>query len=368
MEQTLTINIPSAEAKSYNIYINDDNFKSLRRNLDKETEGRKRLVVFSERVYELYGRVLGFEKSETFVLKDGEKYKNIKSYEKIIKKMIALKLSRKDMIIAIGGGVVGDMAGFAAATYMRGIEFIQVPTTLLACVDSSVGGKTAIDMPNGKNFVGAFYQPKAVYINTNFLRSLDIKQYKSGFGEVIKYAFIEKSCRANEYYNLLTCLEANSEKYVHRDMEFLTEVIKICLELKSAVVSQDEKEHGLRKILNLGHTFGHALEEETKYKRYTHGYAVVQGLMFIFNYALKNGFCERKYYDEAFTLMNIYGFEPDKFRFVNKARTLNYMKTDKKSSNGGITFIVPTKEGEVTTHTVDDVKNIEFDVEYHGQG
>ena len=361
---TLTVNIPEAEKKSYPIYIDRDDISQLKTKLDNETQGIKRLVVFSEKVYKIYGKKLGFDKSEIFVLKDGEDKKNLKYFEKIIKKAIELKLSRKDVIIAIGGGVVGDMAGFAASSYMRGIDFIQVPTTLLACVDSSVGGKTAIDMPHGKNYVGAFYQPKAVYVNINFLKTLDEKQYKSGFGEVIKYAFIEKSCNVSENYNLLEILKNNLENYESRDVEFLSNIIKICLELKSAVVNQDEKEKGLRKILNLGHTFGHALEEETNYKRYSHGYGVVLGIMYVFNYALQNGFCDRAYYDEAFTLMHIYGYEPDKFLFVNKKQVLKYMQTDKKSDNGIITFILPTKHGEVTECKISDIKTLKFDVNY----
>jgi 3-dehydroquinate synthase len=265
------------------------------------------------------------------------------------------------MIIAIGGGVVGDMAGFVSATYMRGIKFLQVPTTLLAMVDSSVGGKTAIDMPHGKNFVGAFYQPKSVYINLNFLKTLDEKQYKSGFGEVIKYGFIEKSCKHSEYFNLTDILKNNRENYETRNIEFLSKIIEICLKLKASVVGQDEKEAGLRKILNLGHTFGHALEEETKYKRYTHGYAVVLGMMFIFNYALKNNFCDKKYYDEAYTLMSVYGYETPCFCGINKKRTLNYMKTDKKSDGNTITMIVPTTNGEVIEQTATDV---DFDINY----
>ncbi len=360
-EPTITVNISEQPKKSYPIYIDNDDIKTLRLKLDEETKNKKRLVIFSQKVYKIYGKSLGFDKSEIFVLKDGEREKNIKNYEKIIKKAIELKLSRKDIIIAIGGGVVGDMAGFAASTYMRGIEFIQVPTTLLACVDSSVGGKTAIDMPKGKNFVGAFYQPKAVYINLNFLKTLDEEQYKSGFGEVIKYGFIEKSCYHNEYFDLLGFLKNHREDYFKRDNDFLAKIIKICLELKSAVVSQDEKEKGLRKILNLGHTFGHALEEETKYQRFTHGYAVVLGIMFVFNYGLKHNFCDRKYYEEAFTLIDFYGYNLPKMWFVNKKRTLNYMKTDKKSDGENITLIIPTNYGEVTEKTVQDV---EFDIQY----
>lgn len=343
----LKVNIAETKASQYPIYINSNPISKLKKELDKKTENKKRLVIFSEKVYKLYKKELNFNQSEIFVLKDGENQKNIKNYAKIINKAISLRLSRKDIIIAIGGGVVGDMAGFVASTYMRGIEFIQVPTTLLACVDSSVGGKTAIDMPHGKNFVGAFYQPKAVYINLNFLKTLDEKQYKSGFGEIIKYAFIEKSCNHQEYFNLLDILKNNISSYKSRDLEFLENIIRICLELKSSVVNQDEKEKGLRKILNLGHTFGHALEEETKYKRFTHGHAVIYGLMYIFNYALEHNLCDKKYYDEAFTLLNVYEYEPDKLLFINPKHVINYMKTDKKSSNDIITFIVPTKIGEV---------------------
>lgn len=344
---TLTVNISGTKASQYPIYINSTPISELKTELDKATEGRKKLVIFSEKVYKLYKKELNFSKEEIFILKDGETQKNIKNYAKIINKAISLKLSRKDIIIAIGGGVVGDMAGFAAATYMRGIEFIQVPTTLLASVDSSVGGKTAIDMPHGKNFVGAFYQPKAVYINLNFLKTLDENQYKSGFGEVIKYAFIEKSCNHSEYFNLLEILKSEKEHYETRNQEFLANIIKICLELKSSVVSQDEKEKGLRKILNLGHTFGHALEEETKYKRFTHGIAVVYGMMFIFKYALNNNCCEKHYYDEALSLITMYGYEPLKLGLINKNNLIKYMKTDKKSSNDVITFIVPTENGFV---------------------
>lgn len=343
----LTVKISGTKESQYPIYINSNPIIELKQELDNVTEGKKKLVIFSEKVYKLYSSELGFNRKEVFILKDGESEKNIKNYEKIIEKAISLKLSRKDIIIAVGGGVVGDMAGFAAATYMRGIDFIQVPTTLLACVDSSVGGKTAIDMPHGKNFIGAFYQPKSVFINLNFLKTLDEKQYKSGFGEVIKYAFIEKSCNHQENFNLLEFLKSNISGYTNREPEFLKSIIKMCLELKSAVVTQDEKESGLRKILNLGHTFGHALEEETRYKRFTHGLAVAQGLYFIFRYALNNNYCNETCYNTAIELLKLYGYNKDKLRFINKKHLLNYMKTDKKSSNGVITFIVPVENGLV---------------------
>ena len=363
MTEKITVKTPDTKGIEYPIHINSEPIINLKKEIDEQTKDRKRLIIFSEKVYKLYKKELDFNSFEIFILKDGETQKNIKNYEKIINKAIELKLSRKDIIVAIGGGVVGDMAGFVASTYMRGIDFIQITTTLLACVDSSVGGKTAIDMPHGKNFVGAFYQPKAVYINLNFLKTLDKKQYKSGFGEVIKYAFIEKSCNHNEYYNLIDLLKNNITNYQKKDLAFLEQIITICLNLKASVVNQDEKEKGLRKILNLGHTFGHALEEETGYKRFTHGYAVILGLMFIFNYSLKNKLCDKKYYDDAFTLIDVYGYEPDKLRFINHKNLIKYMKTDKKSSDDTITFIVPTKDGVVTE--VQEQKDLtEINIEY----
>lgn len=360
-DSVINVNIYETVNKTYPIYIDDENIRELKLKLDKETEGRNKLVIISKKVYKLYGSKLNFNKKEIFIMNDGEPEKNIKNFEKIIKKAIKLNLSRKDVMIAIGGGVVGDIVGYAASSYMRGIDFIQVPTTLLACVDSSVGGKTAINSSCGKNYIGAFYQPKAVYINLNFLKTLDEKQYMSGFGEVLKYAFIERNCCFEKDYNLWEYLKINTENYQKREFQFLKRIIKICLYLKSAVVQQDEKEKGLRKILNFGHTFGHAIEESTFYIRYTHGYAVVQGIMYALNLALKKGLCEKTYYKESFNLLKSYGYEPDKFRFVPKQYTLNLMKKDKKSDKNIITFILPTKRGEVVEYQETDFSSLTFD-------
>ena len=208
---TLNINIPSKE-KSYPIYIEDTDISGLKEKILSSVRGTKFLIVISEKVDKLYGKILGFNNDEKFILKDGEKEKNFKNYKKILERALKIGLTRQDAIIAIGGGVVGDLAGFAAATYMRGIDFIQVPTTLLACTDSSVGGKVAIDTDFGKNLVGSFYQPKVVFINTNFLKTLDERQYKSGLGEVVKYIFIEKSCKCNEDLNLTNFITENTDK------------------------------------------------------------------------------------------------------------------------------------------------------------
>lgn len=267
-------------------------------------------------------------------------------------------MTRKDVIIAVGGGVVGDIAGFAASTYMRGIDFIQIPTTLLAAVDSSVGGKTAIDLPNAKNIVGTFYQPKRVFINTNFFNTLDNKQYQSGLGEVLKYAFIEESCKHDVPLFLYEFLTLSCEKILQREPLTLTRLIEYCLKLKIAVVSEDEKESGLRKVLNFGHTLGHALETITKYKKYSHGQAVAYGMFFIFDWAYKKELINYSYYRLSLDLLEKYGFKPLD-TYYPEDKLINIMKKDKKATSDKITFIVPSGK-----KLVKEIKLTPFDVEF----
>lgn len=326
--------------KCYPIIIDNNDISTLKQNILSYVKGKKFLVVISEKVYKLYGKILSFNKCETFVLKDGEKEKNFKNYKKITDYALKLGLTRQDAIIAIGGGVVGDIAGFAASTYMRGIDFIQVPTTLLACVDSSVGGKVAIDTDYGKNMVGSFYQPKAVLINTNFLKTLDEKQYKTGLGEVVKYIFIEKSCNCSEDINLTNFITENTNNIISRDMQTLEKLIEICIKLKKAVVEQDEQETGLRKILNFGHTYAHAVEKITKYKKYTHGEAVVKGIIFAFNLAEKRGLIDKNYRFFAEDILRKFNFK--KIPDFKKEQILKAMKSDKKATADDIIFILPS--------------------------
>lgn len=286
------------------------------------------------------GKTLGFSKENVYVLKDGEKEKNFNNYKKITERALQMKLTRKDAIIAIGGGVVGDLAGFVSSTYMRGIDFIQVPTTLLACVDSSVGGKVAIDTDYGKNLVGAFYQPKVVFINPNFLKTLDDRQFKTGLGEVVKYSFIEKSCKCDEDLNLTNFLSENVEKIINRDERILSKLIEICVKLKISVVEKDEKENGLRRILNFGHTYGHAIEKITKYKKFTHGEAIVAGMKYAFNLAIKRNLIDKNYKFFAEDVIK-------KFNFVeipefDREKMIELMQLDKKACNEKIVFILPT--------------------------
>lgn len=331
----LEIKIKSEE-KSYPILIENENISSLREKIFSGLESY--LVVISAKVEKLYGKELNIPKNRKFILKDGEKEKNFGNYKKILERALKLKLTRKSTIVAIGGGVVGDLAGFVASTYMRGIDFIQVPTTLLACVDSSVGGKTAIDTSFGKNLVGTFYQPKKVFINPKFLKTLTDRDFKTGLGEVVKYCFIEKSCQCDEELNLTNLL--STENILNRDERIISKLIEICIKLKKSVVEKDEKESDLRRILNFGHTYGHAVEKINNFKKYTHGEAVVEGIRFAFNLAMKKNLIDKNYKFFADDVIKKYDFV--KIPQYKMDKMIKFMLADKKSDGKSITFILPT--------------------------
>jgi 3-dehydroquinate synthase len=344
LNEKLIIEISSD--KQYPVFINSDNFENLENQIFDYTQANKLLIVISEKVNKLYGAKLNFKNSIKYILKDGEEQKNFKNYQKILNFALKNKLERKDAIIAIGGGVVGDISGFVAATYLRGIDFIQIPTTLLACVDSSVGGKVGINTDFGKNMAGAFYQPKAVFCNLNFLETLDERQFKTGLSEVLKYAFIEKSCQTVEEYNFFDFLEQNLEKILSRDKNIIAKIIIISLNLKAAVVAKDEKEQNLRKILNFGHTLGHAVEKITNYKKYTHGEAVAIGMNFAISLAYKKELITKEYKIRSLELIKKYDLIKKTPHFNNK-RIVEAMKSDKKVENSKITFILPTQTAMV---------------------
>lgn len=339
----------NSQEKTYPIIIENQAISDLKEKILSFIEGKNYIVVISQKVEKLYGKILNFDNK--FILKDGEKHKNFKNYKKILEFALKLKLKRTDAIVAIGGGVVGDLAGFAASTYMRGVDFIQVPTTLLACVDSSVGGKTAIDTDFGKNLVGTFYQPKAVLINPKFLKTLDERQFKTGLGEVVKYSFIEKSCLLEEEVNLTNFLTEKYEQIIERDEKTLSKLIEICIKLKKSVVEKDEKEAGLRRILNFGHTYGHAIEKITNYKKFTHGEAIVEGMKFAFNFALKKNLIDKNYKFLAEDVIKKYNFrEISKF---NMKKMIDLMKSDKKATSDKIVFILPNGYSQVDVFEID---------------
>ena len=263
---------------SYNILIGENILSDVAEFIANKNFTNKILVVTDSNVKKICGEKFFNELErrniffETAVIPAGETSKNLREAEKLYTLAIERGFDRKSVIIALGGGVVGDLAGFVAATFMRGIPFIQVPTSLLAQVDSSVGGKTAVNHALGKNLIGAFYQPSAVFIDINFLKELPEREIKSGLGEIIKYGVISDA-------DFFSYLEENAERILNRDIDALEYVIKKSCAIKAEVVSADEKESGLRKILNFGHTIAHAVEEETHYKKYRHGEAVAIGMV-----------------------------------------------------------------------------------------
>ncbi|MBR6713011.1 MAG: 3-dehydroquinate synthase [Selenomonadaceae bacterium] len=251
-------------AASYEIFIGKDIMDGVKKFLTG-----KSLLVTQKNIFDLCD--VNFTDEIAFI-PDGETSKSLFEAEKLYTRAIEAGLDRKSVIIALGGGVVGDLAGFVAATFMRGINLIQIPTTLLAQVDSSVGGKTAVNHALGKNLIGAFHQPKAVFIDLNFLKTLPEREIKSGLGEIVKYGVISDE-------KFFSYLEDNADKILQRDLNILAQIVKHSCEIKAKVVSADEKESGLRRILNFGHTLAHAIEEQTGYKKFRHGEAVAIGIM-----------------------------------------------------------------------------------------
>lgn len=300
----------------------------------------KVLILTDENVYnsqfELFIKSVNHKNIDIYKVKSGEESKSIDTYKEVVEFCLTKNLTRKSLIIAFGGGVIGDLGGFVASTYMRGIDFIQVPTTLLSQVDSSVGGKTGINIGNIKNIIGTFYQPKKTYINVNSLMTLDKEEYISGIGEVLKYGFIYD-------YELIEFINENVENLLNKEENTLKYITKKCTDIKYEIVSQDERESGLRKILNLGHTFGHAVE---KLCNISHGIAVNIGTNMAFLLALDKGLIEDKYYNEFINISEKLNL-PIRIKYDNPKEILNIMKSDKKNSFGNINLILPIGKGKV---------------------
>lgn len=276
---------------------------------------------------------------------DAETKKSLRTVEDLCRKLTRARSDRKALIIAVGGGVVGDVAGFVAASYLRGVALVQVPTTLVAQVDSSIGGKTGVNLPEGKNLVGAFYAPRLVVIDTELLRSLPERQFRSGVAEVIKYGVIADP-------ELFSYLEQNMEKLLRQDREALEYVIPRCVEIKAEVVSRDERESGLREILNFGHTFGHALESVTKYRRFLHGEAVAWGIVAAELLGREVGVSATEDASRVGALIRGIGEMPDWPRVADKA-LIAAMHSDKKTRAGKLRFVLSARIGEA--HASDEV-------------
>ena len=261
-------------------------------------------------------------------IKDGEKYKNLETIEYILDKLFKSKLDRKSTLIAFGGGVIGDMTGFTASLYQRGIDFVQIPTTLLSQVDASVGGKTGVNNKYGKNLVGAFYQPKAVYIDPKFLDTLPSREFSAGVAEIIKMAVMFDK-------NYFQYMQENSLD----DKDNLKMTIKKSVELKANVVNQDEREAGIRAVLNYGHTFAHVIENETNYTKYLHGEAVAIGIIMANELSCELGLLTRDEFDEIKELLVRYNLPVD-YKIKDIDSFYEHFFLDKKSFNNNIKFIL----------------------------
>lgn len=339
---------------SYDICFTDS-FGALTDELSKIGAPKKILIVTDSNVEPLYAHEVndilikaGYD-SAIYAFPAGEENKGMDTILGICGACVKHGLDRKSMIIALGGGVVGDMAGFAAAIYMRGIKFIQIPTTLLSQSDSSVGGKTGIDFMESKNILGAFHQPKLVYINVNTLKTLPPVQFVSGMGEVIKHGII----RDKEFYDFI---KNNVELIKSLDTDTLVKMSKRNCEIKANVVEQDEKESGLRAILNFGHTIGHAAESALNFTM-THGECVGLGMAAVCKIAADRGMIDKATAEDIENVMTSYGFNV-KTELPPKEEIFSFMQKDKKKADGKLSFVLPVKIGEVirtTDVTADEI-------------
>lgn len=340
-----------AESQQYPIFIGRGLYSHLRTILEGlRLASHECLVVTDDRVSEAQEHSLQTiqrqgNNSRCFRFPHGEANKHLQNLNRLYTYMLRKGYTRKSVLLQFSGGVVGDMAGFAAATYQRGIPFVQIPTTLLSMVDSSVGGKVAVNHPLGKNMIGAFYQPHAVLIDLDVLKTLPKEEYLAGMAEVIKYGVIWDP-------ELFAFLENNIEALLRRDSDVLEEVVAKCCAIKAEVVGQDEKETGIRAILNYGHTFGHAIEKLTNYTVYSHGIAVSLGMRAAGRLATLMGLWSRADEERQSKLLNDFGFP--KHHLVNKEEAWAAMGIDKKAEKGKRVFILPTKIGEVKILSVSE--------------
>ena len=342
--KTIHLDLKRIEDNSYDILIDINLLSKIPLDLKKNNIGNKYLIITDSNIEKLFGRdfLQSMRKNglnaELISFKAGEKSKNLKVFEELIEKVHKLGLDRKSAIIALGGGVVGDMAGFVAACYMRGINYVQVPTSLLAMVDSSIGGKVAVDLSTGKNIVGNFYQPKRVYADVSLIQNLPQKEIINGLAEIIKHALIRDK-------DLFSFLDKNIEKIISKDKGTLIKIIKRNCEIKADIVVKDEKESGLRKLVNYGHTVGHALETLTNYGKYSHGEAIAIGMVVAGRIASKMGMLSNGELVRQNNLIKKAGL-PIKVPQIDTNKIINELGKDKKVVGGKIEFVLLEEIGK----------------------
>ncbi len=345
------VHIDLAE-RSYDIHIHESCHAWLGPMLaDLSARVSSAVLISNPKVDRLYGDTLRTSLQQanipqyTLFVPAGERYKSLHTASKLYGELIQRKVDRQTVIVALGGGVIGDLAGFIAATYLRGVRFVQVPTTLLAQVDSSIGGKVGVNHPLGKNMVGAFLQPEIVFINPPALKTLPKRELLSGLAEIVKYGVILDG-------DFFAYLETHIDAIFRLDPPTIEHIIRRSCELKAHVVEQDERESGLRAILNFGHTVAHALETSTNYKQYTHGEAVAIGMVVAARLAHGMGLLRAEPVHRLIHLLSRLGL-PVHLPTANQDVLLTLMDSDKKTVSGKVRFVLPSEIGHV--EVVDEV-------------
>ncbi|GAA59760.1 3-dehydroquinate synthase [Pseudoalteromonas sp. BSi20652] len=344
----LTVNL---DERSYPIYIGESVLQDNGRLVHHVGDCRP-IIITNDTIAPLYLQGLLDSLDELnplfFIIPDGEQFKSLEWFEKISAFLLQNNCGRDTCLIALGGGVVGDLTGFVAACYQRGVPFIQIPTTLLSQVDSSVGGKTAVNHPLGKNMIGAFYQPQAVFIDTQSLHTLPAREFAAGMAEVIKYGLIYDT-------ELFSYLENNVENLQQLNEVSLQHIIFRCCEIKALIVAQDEKEQGLRALLNLGHTFAHAIEAQMGYGTWLHGEAVAIGMVLAAKLAHTRKDLSTTEVARIVDVIAQYNLPTKIPSVMTSEQFLTHMRKDKKNKKGTIRFILPTQFGQCAL--VDDVSD-----------
>ncbi len=331
--------------RSYSIFIEKGLLANIGEDLQRRKLAKRFAVISDSHVAELYGETLMHSLAEANIDAElitfprGEENKNLATIAALASQLAQRGFDRKDALIALGGGVTGDITGFLASIYMRGIPFVQIPTTLLAQVDSSVGGKTGVDIPEGKNLVGIFYQPAVVYIDPAVLETLPKEELKGGLAEVIKYGVIADA----DFFNFI---EQHRTEITALKEDVIIRMIARCCELKAEVVEQDELEGGLRRILNFGHTVGHAVEAASGFKL-IHGLSVAIGMWAAAQLAVLGGLLSNEMALRIRNLLQAYEMEIDIPAKMDRLEIKKYLKTDKKTVGGRVFFVLPTEIGKV---------------------
>ena len=341
IQHTLSVDLGD---RSYPIYIGSG-IISQQELILQHIAGQSALIVTNTTVAPLYLKSVqqlldaGSIRHDHIILEDGEQHKTIGSVESIIDLLLRNRHDRRTTIIALGGGVIGDIAGFAASIYQRGVNFIQVPTTLLSQVDSSVGGKTGVNHALGKNMIGAFYQPQCVLIDINTLSTLPARELGAGLAEVIKYGLIHDA-------DFFDWLEKNIVGLTKSDSDLLAHAIRISCQIKARVVELDERESGIRAILNLGHTFGHAIEAVMGYGNWLHGEAVATGMMMAIDLSIREGLIDESLRSRSAALLEKAALPLIPPAQMTSDQFLDAMSIDKKTIDGNINLVLLRKLGE----------------------